>query len=154
MKSCDLVHRFLFANPQNSCLIGIGLLASTRESFPVFTESASPAPSRWYGVNDDRGRIESYNIVRPSLIKGNTIAQGGERSIITESLNNFSVRGSLTFGPTGGGKYLLPFSDFLRARHSLNQLSRSGAQLHRDEYAAFIQYSKIPTPPDFNLVCA
>src|SRR5947209_9234765 len=124
--------RFLFANipTDTHTLAEIGAVRGNSDQFPgMYRVSVTGAFSIGTGVNDDRGTVSNqYNLVDTfSMVIGKHSLRFGAEGVQYQlnRFNNFSVRGSLTFGAIGtqslaqttcttGGVNCSAFQNFLR----------------------------------------
>ncbi|MDX6613737.1 MAG: hypothetical protein QOD75_2923, partial [Blastocatellia bacterium] len=121
--------RFLFANipfDQHN-MSEIGAVRGNTSQFPgMYRVGITGSISIGTGVNDDRGTISNqYNAVETySMIWGkHSLRMGGEAvQYQLNRFNNFSVRGSLTFGGTSSGA-TPPLSTFLNCKLNTNDCS-------------------------------
>lgn len=141
--------RFLFANipTDTHTLADIGATRGNSDQFPgMYRVSVTGLFSIGTGVNDDRGTISNqYNLVDTfSMIRGkHSLRFGGEGvQYQLNRFNNFSVRGSLTFGATSGaGNAFSAFQNFLRGAPTALQsaFGDPARNFVATDYAAFVQ---------------
>ncbi|MDT5122557.1 MAG: hypothetical protein QOC96_2039 [Acidobacteriota bacterium] len=141
--------RFLFANipTDTHALADIGAIRGNSDQFPgMYRISVTGSFSIGTGVNDDRGTVSNqYNLVDTfSMVKGkHSLRFGGEAvQYQLNRFNNFSVRGSLTFGSTSGtGNAFSAFQNFLRGAPTALQsaFGDPARNFVATDYAAFAQ---------------
>ncbi|HKR02771.1 MAG TPA: carboxypeptidase-like regulatory domain-containing protein [Pyrinomonadaceae bacterium] len=155
--------RFIFANIPTDMhdLSEIGATRGNSADFPgMYRVSVTGLFSIGTGVNDDRGTISNqYNLVDTfSMVWGkHSFRMGGEAvQYQLNRFNNFSVRGSLTFGATSSGVTPAPppltnctldtndcnaFQNFIRGRITALQsaFGDPARNFVATDYAAFFQ---------------
>src|SRR5947209_6383379 len=141
--------RFLFANipTDTHTLAEIGSVRGNSDQFPgMYRVSVTGSFSIGTGVNDDRGTISNqYNLVDTfSMVMGKHSLRFGAEGVQYQlnRFNNFSVRGSLTFGATTGtGNAFSAFQNFLRGAPTALQsaFGDPARNFIATDYAAFAQ---------------
>jgi hypothetical protein len=141
--------RFIFANVPTDThdLTEIGATRGNSDQFPgMYRVSVTGLFSTGTGVNDDRGTVSNqYNLVDTfSMVMGkHNLRFGGEAvQYQLNRFNNFSVRGSLTFGATTGtGNAFSAFQNFLRGAPTALQsaFGDPARNFVATDYAAFAQ---------------
>ncbi|HUQ32495.1 MAG TPA: TonB-dependent receptor [Pyrinomonadaceae bacterium] len=141
--------RFLFTNVPTDpvTLADIGATRGNSGDFPgMYRISITGLFSIGTGVNDDRGTISNqYNLVDTfSMITGKHSLRMGVEGVQYQlnRFNNFSVRGSLTFGATSGaGNDFTAFQNFLRGGVTAIQsaFGDPARNFVATDYAAFFQ---------------
>src|SRR5205085_1918110 len=141
--------RFIFANVPTDMhdLTEIGATRGNSDQFPgMYRVSVTGLFSTGTGVNDDRGTVSNqYNLVDTfSMVMGkHNLRFGGEAvQYQLNRFNNFSVRGSLTFGATTGtGNAFSAFQNFLRGAPTALQsaFGDPARNFIATDYAAFAQ---------------
>lgn len=141
--------RFIFANIPTDThdLTEIGAIRGNSAQFPgMYRVGITGLFSIGTGVNDDRGTVSNqYNLVDTfSMVVGkHSLRMGGEAvQYQLNRFNNFSVRGSLTFGATtGAGNTFTTFQNFLRGAPTALQSAFGDAARNfiATDFAAFIQ---------------
>jgi hypothetical protein len=125
----------------------IGATRSNSSQFPgIYRVAVTGLFSIGTGVNDDRATTSNqYNLVETfSWIHGkHSMRMGGERiQYQLNRFNNFSVRGSLTFGSTSGtGNAFSAFQNFLQGRVTAIQsaFGDPARNFVATDYAGFFQ---------------
>lgn len=148
--------RFIFANIPTDThdLTEIGATRGNSSLFPgMYRVGITGLFSIGTGVNDDRGTVSNqYNLVNTfSMVVGkHSLRMGGEGvQYQLNRFNNFSVRGSLTFGATTGtGNTFTAFQNFLRGAPTALQsaFGDPARNFVATDYAAFIQDDYRITP--------
>jgi hypothetical protein len=141
--------RFLFTNVPTDpvTLADIGATRGNSGDFPgMYRISITGLFSIGTGVNDDRGTISNqFNVVDTfSMILGQHSLRMGVEGVQYQlnRFNNFSVRGSLTFGATSGaGNTFTAFQNFLRGGVTAIQsaFGDPARNFVATDYAAFFQ---------------
>jgi hypothetical protein len=151
--------RFIFANIPTDThdLTEIGATRGNSSQFPgMYRVGITGLFSIGTGVNDDRGTVSNqYNLVDTfSMVMGKHSFRFGGEAIQYQlnRFNNFSVRGSLTFGGTGTQSLAIAnckndtndctaFQNFLRGRITAIQsaFGDPARNFIATDYAAFIQ---------------
>jgi hypothetical protein len=141
--------RFIFANIPTDpvTLADIGATRGNSAQFPgMYRVSVTGLFSIGTGVNDDRGTVSNqYNLVDTfSMIAGKHSFRMGVEGVQYQlnRFNNFSVRGSLTFGATSGtGNTFTAFQNFLRGAYTAIQsaFGDPARNFVATDYAAFFQ---------------
>ena len=150
--------RFIFANIPTDThdLTEIGSIRGNSGQFPgMYRVGITGLFSIGTGVNDDRGTVSNqYNLVNTfSMVAGkHSLRMGGEAvQYQLNRFNNFSVRGSLTFGTSsagGGFPAFSAFQNFLRGAPTALQsaFGDPARNFIATDYAAFIQDDYRLTP--------
>lgn len=141
--------RFIFANIPTDThdLTEIGATRGNSSEFPgMYRVAVTGQFSIGTGVNDDRGTVSNqFNLVDTfSMVLGkHSLRFGGEGvQYQLNRFNNFSVRGSLTFGATTGtGNAFTAFQNFLQGRVTAVQsaFGDPARNFIATDYAAFVQ---------------
>ncbi|HKC62591.1 MAG TPA: TonB-dependent receptor, partial [Pyrinomonadaceae bacterium] len=151
--------RFLFANipTDTHTLAEIGAVRGNSDLFPgMYRVSITGTIALGTGVNDDRGTVSNqYNLVDTfSMVMGKHSLRFGAEAVQYQlnRFNNFSVRGSLTFGSIGnqtlaqttcttGGANCTAFQNFLRGAPTALQsaFGDPARNFIATDYAAFAQ---------------
>jgi hypothetical protein len=132
----------------------IGATRGNSDQFPgMYRVSVTGLFSAGTGVNDDRGTVSNqYNLVDTYswVHDKHSMRMGGEAvQYQLNRFNNFSVRGSLTFGSTtGAGNAFTAFQNFLQGRVTAIQsaFGDPARNFIATDYAAFFQDDYRLTP--------